>query len=180
MHWGQTGAGGHCNLAPCRTKSGPHLHTAEATGQRMQLGAGAERISQRCKCKEQVGLRQVPTARPLSRDSRVERVMPDPWLATPIWERRQAALELTRSPLAVPHSVSSSTSNLPVHSCWHSHPAFLSPDTSPAPALCWPRCQVLGSGDRQDTVLASGGLFPGFNCSVTWMSPLQKSSMCGT
>ena len=99
MHRGQTGAGGHCNLAPCRTKSGPHLHTAEATGQRTQLGAGAERISQRCKWKEQVGLRQVPTARPLSRDSRVERVMPDPRPATPIWERRQALLWSSPDPL---------------------------------------------------------------------------------
>lgn len=99
LGWGQTRAGGHCNLAPCRTKSGPHLHTAEATGQRMQLGAGAERISQRCKWKEQVSLRQVPTACPLSRESRMEHVMPVPRPATLIWERRQAFLWSPPDPL---------------------------------------------------------------------------------
>ena len=86
-------------VLPAGQRVGPTSTQLRPLGQRTQLGAGAERISQRCKWKEQVGLRQVPTARPLSRDSRVERVMPDPRPATPIWERRQALLWSSPDPL---------------------------------------------------------------------------------
>ena len=102
LGWGQTGAGGHCNPAPCRTKIGPHHHAAEATGQRMQLGTGAECISQRCMERMNQlhpGAHRAPSLQGQSRG--VERVSSVPLPAKPACKRRQPLLWSPPNPLSV-------------------------------------------------------------------------------